>query len=442
MTIAGPAIVDVAVSSARQAASGWVDAGPVGRRTALRTISARIRQHAEILAKTITLEHGRPLTDARSEVHGAADLVEMYAELAVAHQSGFRGAGTGELVFHRLEPWGVAACVTPWNYPLMAVLNLVAPALAAGNTVVLKPSEKTPTSAVLLVERCTDHLPPGVLNIVLGTGEMTGNALVRHPDVDLIALTGSVATGRYVNELAGKNLKKAILELGGKDAMIVDDTVDIHVAARMAAQAAFENSGQICTSIERIYVHEAVEDEFVAELVAEAAAWQVGDGLDDGVRMGPVIDQAQLDRIVDHVDSAVAAGAVAAYGGRRIDRPGYFFPPTVLTDVPSSMPVLSDETFGPVAPVVSVRSFEEAIHRANESEYGLGAMVLTRDSGHAMLAIERLQVGLVKINAMRGRIPGTSAEPAGVSGIGVGYGPDALREFTRQKSVQWKATPE
>jgi acyl-CoA reductase-like NAD-dependent aldehyde dehydrogenase len=442
MTVAGPDTVDAAVTSARQASAGWAGTGPAGRRVALRTLAARLRDHAEELATTITLEHGRPFTDARAEAHGAADLVETYAELAVAHRTGVQGSASGELVFHRSEPWGVVACVTPWNYPLMAVLNLVAPALAAGNTVVLKPSEKTPASAALLVEWCTDHLPPGVLNLVLGTGETTGSALVRHPDIDLVALTGGVATGRRVSELAGERLRKTILELGGKDAMVVDDTVDVRVAARMAAQAAFDNSGQICTSIERIYVHEAIKDDFVAQLAEEAAAWRVGDGFEAGVRMGPVVDQAQLDTIVDHVDSAVAQGAVVVCGGRRLNRTGYFFPPTVLSDVPPSVPVLTEETFGPVAPVVCVRNFEDAITRANESEYGLGAMVLTKDPEHAMLAVERLRVGSVKINAMRGRVPGTSAEPAGVSGIGAGYGPDALQEFARQKSVQWRAVPQ
>jgi acyl-CoA reductase-like NAD-dependent aldehyde dehydrogenase len=271
MTVAGPDTVDAAVTSARQASAGWAETGPVGRRVALRTLAGRLRDHAEALATMITLEHGRPFTDARGEAYGAADLVETYAELAVAHHTAVQGSASGELVFHRSEPWGVVGCVTPWNYPLMAVLNLVAPALAAGNTVVLKPSEKTPASAVLLVEWCTDHLPPGVLNLVLGTGE-TGSALVRHPGVDLVALTGGVDTGRRVSELAGERLKKTILELGGKDAMIVDNTVDVRVAARMAAQAAFDNSGQICTSIERIYVHEAIKDDFVAQLANEAAA--------------------------------------------------------------------------------------------------------------------------------------------------------------------------
>lgn len=441
MTVAGPATVDAAVASARRATATWAGMGPVGRRVPLRTVAERIREHAEDLATTITLEHGRPIADARAEARGAADLVEMYAELAVAHQTGVRGTASGELVLHRWEPWGVVACVTPWNYPLMAVLNLVAPALAAGNTVVLKPSEKTPASAVALVQWCTDHLPAGVLDVVLGTGEVTGSALAGHRGIDLVALTGGVATGRRVGELAGRNLTKTVLELGGKDPLIVDETVDVSVAARMAARAAFDNSGQICTSIERIYVHEAITDAFVDRLAEEAASWHVGGGFDDGVMMGPVIDRAQLDRIVAHVDSAVAAGAKAVAGGRRLDRPGYFFPPTVLTGVAPSSPALTEETFGPLAPVVSVPSFEEAIERANESEYGLGAMVLTGDQTHAMAAIERLRVGSVKVNAMRGRVPGTSADPAGVSGVGAGYGPEALREFARQKSVQWKAAP-
>jgi acyl-CoA reductase-like NAD-dependent aldehyde dehydrogenase len=312
--------------------------------------------------------------------------------------------------------------------------------VATGNSVVWKPSEKTPLSSRLVVERVFGHLPPGVVNIVLGDGTHAGEALVRNRGVDAVAFIGSVRVGRRIGEICGHDLKKAILELGGKDPLIIDETVDVGKAAKLAASAAYANAGQICTSIERIYVQQSIYTDFCEALVSESKAIRIGEGHEPEVQMGPLVDAMQLEKVSGQVIDACRLGARVLCGGARLNRLGYFYPPTVMTDVPDESLLIRDETFGPIAPVFKFGNFEQAIELANESEFGLAAMVFTESSAHAIAALQGLKVGTVKINTMRGRAPGSAAEPVKSSGIGHGSGMDILQELTRQKAVHWRGS--
>ena len=317
----------------------------------------------------------------------------------------------------------------------------VAASLAAGNAVVWKPSEKTPLSSRLLAERAFDALPPGLVNVLLGNGAGAGEPLATHPEVDVVVFVGSERTGQRLGALCATRSKKAILELGGKDALIVDETVDIQAAARLAAEAAFANVGQICTSTERIYVHRKRFEPFVDALVAESARRRVGDGLDPATDIGPLVDRLQLSHVSSQVDEAVRLGGNLHFGGARLDRRGWFFPPTVLTGMPEDCSLMVEETFGPVAPCVPFDDFDEALAKANASRFGLAAILCTRDSGRAIHATHSLKAGMVRINTLRGRSAGGTSEPAGSSGIGHGWGIEFLHELTRQKSVFWRGEP-
>jgi succinate-semialdehyde dehydrogenase/glutarate-semialdehyde dehydrogenase len=325
------------------------------------------------------------------------------------------------------EPRGVVALLVPWNDPIAIACGQLAAALATGNAVVLKPSEKTPLSTVRLVE----VLDLGdVLQLVLGDAR-AGRPLAAHPGVDLVVHTGSVATGRELAEVCARDLRKALLELGGKDPLVVDAGVDPVWAAEQAAAGAFANAGQLCTSVERIYVHEALAVPFLDALVERARA----------TRIGPLIDEAQREIVHRHVTEAVAAGATVRCGGEPADGPGFFYPPTVLEGVDDAMDVMTEETFGPVAAVRVVASFDDALRAADGTAYGLQATVLTADQAHAQRAWRELRAGTVKVNAVWGGAPGGAAQPRGQSGTGFGYGPELLDELTTTKVVHVEPAP-
>jgi succinate-semialdehyde dehydrogenase/glutarate-semialdehyde dehydrogenase len=328
------------------------------------------------------------------------------------------------------EPWGVVACLVPWNDPVAIACGLLGAALVTGNTVVFKPSERTPFSGTRLAELMGTELPPGVLTLLLGD-ERAGRPLVADERVDVVVHVGASATGREIAEVCGRTFRKAIVEGGGKDALIVDRDVEPAWAAEQAAVGAFANAGQICTSVERIYVHEAIADDFVDELVRAAKATEIG----------PLVDERQRRVVQGHVDSAVEAGATVLAGGAVPGGPGSWYPPTVLVGVDDDMAVMREETFGPVAPVVVVATFDEALERASAGVYGLAATVLTGNQANAQRAWRRLPVGTVKINAVFGGAPGGAATPGRGSGLGHGYGPELLDELTRTKVVHIEPAP-
>jgi acyl-CoA reductase-like NAD-dependent aldehyde dehydrogenase len=324
------------------------------------------------------------------------------------------------------EPRGVVALLVPWNDPVAIAGGQIGASLAAGNTVVFKPSEKTPLSAIRLVELVAEELPSGVLNLLLGDAR-AGAPLVSHPEVDLVMHTGSVATGQAIGRECARLFKKALLELGGKDALIVDEGVDPAWAADQAATGAFANAGQICTSVERIYVHEAVAEPFMDALVERAGAMEIG----------PLIDERQREAVHSHVLDAVSHGAAVRAGGElpNGDGRGFFYPPTVVLARDDDTVLFREETFGPVAAVRVVESFDEAIERANDSDYGLAGTVLTASEHNAERAWRELGVGTVKVNAVFGGAPGGAAQPRKRSGTGFGYGPELLDEMTVTKVV-------
>ena len=388
-----------AVSAARDALEGWARTPAAERASLLKAAARRLREQVDDLARCQTQENGKPLGDSRAGVEAGIEAIEQYAELGPLHRGRSLGGGwlANDLMVH--VPRGVAAVLVPWNDPVAIACGQLAAALVVGNTVVFKPSEKTPLSAVAVMRTWDEVLPAGVLNLVLGDGR-AGAALVADDGVDVVLHTGSVATGRRIAEQCAGQLKKAILELGGKDPLIVDAGVDPAWAAEQAAAGAFANSGQLCTSVERIYVHQDVADAFVDALVERANAVVVGPGLDPRSEMGPLIDEGQRQVVDDHVRQAAAAGASVLAGGRPAEGPGFFYPPTVVTGVTGDMALLRDETFGPVAPVQVVASFDEALARANDTDYGLAATVLTPSVEHAHRASRELQVGTVKVNAV------------------------------------------
>jgi acyl-CoA reductase-like NAD-dependent aldehyde dehydrogenase len=393
------------------------------------------------VAHLLTREMGKPLSHALNEVNKAIEGMRSNAEMVIHLRSGQQMAADLELNFQQRFARGVATCVMPWNFPVALGLDNVVPNLLVGNTVVWKPSEKTPLTSRLIVERIFDHLPPGVVNVLLGDGPTVGDALVRHPQVDLLVFVGSEATGRHLGAICGQSLKKAILELGGKDALIIDDTVDVAAAARLAAEAAFSNAGQICTSTERLYVARKIFPEFVEALTAQARAIRQGNGLTAGIQMGPLVDQNQLQIVSLQVQEALAAGANLHHGGARLAGKGFFYPPTVLSHPDVNCRLMTEETFGPVAPCIAFDDFDEAIEMANRTRFGLASMVMTTSAPRALRAIHSLRAGMVKINTLRGKAPGGSSEPVKASGLGHGYGMEFFHEITTQKSVHWRALP-
>jgi succinate-semialdehyde dehydrogenase/glutarate-semialdehyde dehydrogenase len=435
---ADAAAADAAVGAARKAAPSWSARPAAERAGVLRALADALTAHADELAELQTADNGKPLGMSAGDVAAAAGTLRQYAELGPLHRGRSLVGERDAADLMVAEPYGVAAVIVPWNDPLGIAAGLVGACLVTGNTVVLKPSERAPLALARLVELA--DAPPGVLNLLLGDGR-AGQALVEHPDVDLVCHVGSLATGRAIAERCARLLRPAVLELGGKDPLVVDAGVDPEWAAEQAAQGAFANAGQICTSVERIYVHRDVAEPFLAALTARAEALAVGDGRAEGTQMGPLVDLAHREHVHGHVEQAVAAGARVLTGGQVPEGDGAFYPPTVLVDVRDDMAVVTDETFGPVAPVRVVDSFAEGLALADGTEYGLAATVLTTSQAHAQEAWRTLRAGTVKVNAVWGGAPGGAAEPHKGSGLGFGYGPELLDEVTVTKVVHYRPAP-
>jgi acyl-CoA reductase-like NAD-dependent aldehyde dehydrogenase len=423
-----PEAADAAVRAARAAQPEWARTAPAERAAALKAGARRLREHAGELAELVVREGGKPPADALGGVEAGIGAIEQYAELGPLHRGRALQGGweSADLMVH--EPRGVVALLVPWNDPVAIACGQIAAALVTGNAVVYKPSEKTPLSGARLVELL--DVPGGALQLLHGDAR-AGRPLAAHPGVDLVIHTGSVQTGRQVAAACLDRLGKALLELGGKDAMIVDAGVDPEWAAEQAATGAFANAGQICTSVERIYVHRDVAEPFIEALTRCAEATEIG----------PLIDEDQRDWVHNHVEDACHNGAELRTGGRVPEGPGCFYPPTVLVGPPGDAPVFAQETFGPVAAVCVVDSFDAAIAEANSGEYGLAAVVLTPSQANAQRAWRELEVGTVKVNAVFGGAPGGAAEPRRLSGRGFGYGPELLDEVTHTKVVHLATAP-
>ncbi len=357
--------------------------------------------------------------------------LRQYAELGPVHRGRTLAGAYGAVDLMAYGPRGVVAVITPWNDPVAVACGLLGAALVTGNTVVHKPSERTPGTGIRLARLLAPHFPDGALSVVSGDGE-TGAALAG-ADVDVVAHVGSTATGRSIAAACARTGAKALLENGGSDPLIVDAGVDPVWAAGQAALGAFANSGQICVAVERIYVHRDLAAPFVDALAAEAQTW--------AAKLGPLVDRRLRTAVHAQVTAAVAAGAERRSGGVVPDGPGAWYPPTVLAGCTDDMAVMREETFGPVAPVAVAESFGDALARAGESPYGLAATVLTRSMSHAQAAADELTAGTVKVNNVFGGAPGGAAHPRRASGQGFGYGPELLDEMTATRVVHLEAPP-
>jgi acyl-CoA reductase-like NAD-dependent aldehyde dehydrogenase len=435
-----PDEVREAVRAAYDARRGWRATAPADRAALLRQAATAVRARADDLGDSLCATTGRLLREARASARVAADLLDEAAVTGLGVAGRALAGGPGALDLVRAEPRGVVAVLTPWNDPFPAAAGLLAAALVTGNTVVHKPSERSAAPGALMASLFAGCLPEGVLEVLNGGGGV-GAQLAADDRVAVVAHVGSSATGRAISTVVGARGGRVLLENGGKDPIVVDAGVDPVWAAQQIATGAFTNAGQLCTAVERVYLHADVADAVLAELVRLAQGLEPGDPRADSTTLTPMVDERQLEVVEAHVSAAVAAGAQCLAGGQRLAREGSWYPATVLTGCTADMVVMREETFGPVAPVTVVHDFDEGLRLAAESEYGLAATVLTPDSAHAMRAVEQLDVGTVKVNAVFGGAPGGSADPRRGSGSGCGYGPDLLRELVALKAVHLGTVP-
>ncbi|WP_394613187.1 aldehyde dehydrogenase family protein [Lentzea sp. JNUCC 0626] len=429
-----PADADQAVSTARQAFDTWSQTPIEERAKAIRTIIDGLKDRAPELAATMTREMGTPITF--SQKVQATNPIAIAEGIAEAVENGYFDPEEigNSLVFR--EPIGVVAAITPWNFPLQQMVAKVVPALAAGNTVVLKPSELAPHTADLLAEIITNAVPPGVFQLVHGTGPVVGEALAKHPDVDMVSFTGSTKAGRRVSAVAAETVKRVALELGGKSACIVLDDADLSRAVKIAVANSFMNNGQACSAWTRLLVPADKHDEAL-ELAAQAAKkYTSADPADPSTRIGPAVSKAQRDRVVGYINKGVEEGATLAAGGPEAPLPqGFYVTPTVFGGVTPEMTIAQEEIFGPVLSVMPYTDEDDAVRIANSTVYGLAGAVFSQDTDRAMKIAKRLRTGQVDIN---GGAFNTRAPFGGYrqSGNGREFGRFGLDEFCEVKSVQ------
>ena len=427
-----------AVAAAKRAFLSWGRLPHAQRRAYLRRVAdaleARVDEFGELLVK----EQGKPLPQAQAEARGAVATLRWFSDQELQVETLHDTAD--EKIVEQRTPLGVVAAITPWNFPLALLALKIAPALITGNTVVAKPAPSTPLTAALFGEVAADILPPGVLNIIIDRNDL-GDALTRHPDVAMVTFTGSTATGKRIMESAADLLKRLVLELGGNDAAIILDDVDVKAVARKVFDGAMFNAGQVCLAVKRVYaprsMYDALCDEF-ARLGTEAV---VDDGFNQGAQIGPVQNKQQYEKLLQLIEDTKAQGKVIV-GGGSLDREGYFIAPTVFRDLPDNARLVREEQFGPVFPVLAYDTIEDVITRANDSEYGLGGTIWTSDEDRGMAIALQCESGAVWVNkppASPFDIPMGGAKQ---SGIGREKGIEGLKEYTQAKIINMaKAQP-
>jgi phenylacetaldehyde dehydrogenase len=434
----GPADVDRAVAAARRAFEepSWASMNPHDRTLVLLRIADAMEANAEELAALESMDGGIPITVTRGMVADAAKTVRYYAGWPTKILGTVNPVDPSVHCYTVREPLGVCAGIIPWNGPLVMAVWKIAPALACGNTVVLKPAEQTPLTALRFGQILAETgLPPGVVNVVTGFGETAGAAISAHPGIDKVSFTGSTATGKLILGASVGNLKRVTLELGGKSPHIIMPDADIGAAARTAAAGFAMLTGQVCVAGTRIVVHESVMDEFAEELAKAVSAFRVGDPFEEATMLGPVVSAEQLERVNSYLSLGVSEGADIVYGGGRFDNAGYFVEPTVFGGVSNDMRLAREEIFGPVAALIPFREVDEAVRIANDTDYGLAAAVATTSVSTAHSLARRLRAGVVWVNTYSEL---DSTFPFGgykQSGIGRELGDKSLESFTELKSV-------
>ncbi len=438
---ADAADVEAAVASARAALDGpWGKMSARERGRLVRKLADRLLERADEVARLETLHNGKPISESRQiEIPAAAECFEYYAGWADKVMGETIPVKGNHLTYTLREPIGVVAAIVPWNFPLLLAAWKVAPALACGNTVILKPASQTPLTALALGEIAIEiGLPPGVLNVVTGSGATVGQALVEHPGIDKIAFTGDTTTGRAIMRSAADTLKKITLELGGKSPNIVLADADVEAAIRGATIGIFYGKGEVCAAGSRLLVDRSIKNEFIDRLAARARKMTPGAPLDPQTRFGAIASKKQLDTVLRYVESAKTEGAALVAGGQRTDigtGKGYFMQPTVFADVQPEMTIAREEIFGPVLAAIDFADLDEAIARANDSVYGLAAGVWTRDIKKAHYVARKLQAGTVWVNTYN--VYDTAAPFGGYkqSGFGREMSAHALEHYTQIKSV-------
>jgi acyl-CoA reductase-like NAD-dependent aldehyde dehydrogenase len=429
--------LDAAFEAAAKAQRDW-KLDEAHRRATLLKMADVLMASGEVLSPILTAEQGKPLDQANIEVFGSAIWLQYFANLDTPPQVIQDDDSAFVEVVRR--PLGVVAGITPWNFPLILAFWKIAPALLAGNTLVLKPSPFTPLTTLKVAELLRDVVPPGVFNVVSG-GDDLGAWMTSHPVPRKVSFTGSVETGKKVALSAASDLKRVTLELGGNDAAIVLDDADPVTVGKGIFAGAFANNGQVCSAVKRVYVPEALFDDVVGALVAEAADAKVGEGTEAGVQLGPINNRPQFDRVKELVADALSGGATAAIGGAAMDRPGYFFQPTILTGLMDGTRIVDEEQFGPALPVIAYRDVDDAVERANATHFGLSGSVWGADADRAAQVAGRLECGTAWINTHLALSPQQPFGGFKWSGLGVENGPWGLAEFSEVQVVHRSKAP-
>src|SRR5215216_4150862 len=435
----GPEDVDAAVAAAKEAFSEWSKKDPDDRAQLMRAGIAKVQENAKEIAQLLVGEQGKPFSEAMGELHHFLHGMNYYADLAskiegvYANLPSALGRAYGMVI---KKPIGVCAAIVPYNFPLTLMGTKVGPALAAGNTIVVKPANTTPLATLRVAELMQEaELPPGVLNVVTGPGKEVGEALATHPDVRRVALTGSTQTGRRMMEIAAPKFKRVSAELGGSDPVIVFPDADVDAAVRGINIGRFFNAGQACLAAKRVYVY----DEFMEGLTKRVARYELGDGMEKAekpkIRMGPLNAARHRDEIADQLQDAVDGGAKVAVGGSNGKAKGYFFEPTVIENAPHDSRVGQEETFGPLLPVWKVNDVDEAIRLANDSPYGLGSSVYTHNINWIHRASQEIEAGMTWVNQLHFGYDELPFGGVKESGIGREHGKEAIEHYLEQKSV-------
>ncbi len=429
-----------AIEAAHTAFQEWRWVTALERADMLQEASRKLRDNFEEIVELLTLEQGKAISENEEETEWVIGTLDYYAGLV----RNYRGrvvppADRSQFNFVIKEPYGVCACIVPFNYPLLLMIWKVAPALAAGNTVIIKPSDHTPLTTLRLMEIVFDHFPPGVVNVLIGQGDRVGDTLVEHPNVPVVAFTGSTAIGQRIGALAAKRVKRTHLELGGKDPFVLAPDAEVESAAEAIAYSALLNAGQVCTSTERIYVPQDKAEAFTGALVDFVSKLRIGPGLEPTTDIGPMSAPGYRDKVANHIADAQAKGAKILLGGGIPDNfeRGWYFSPTVMVNVDHSMVCMRAETFGPTIPIMTYRTFDEAIALCNDSDFGLGACLRTNDARLVKRFFEEVQAGTIWINDPLTDNYGGPFGGFKMSGNTRELGEEGLDSFLETKYVHW-----